>query len=65
VIEVQLEPDISPREQLRRLTKVRAKIEYWQHTAEKAARSHKKKRYQKLRSLGIKVSRLPKCYAVF
>jgi len=62
---VQLDPHMPKRERLRRLEKVAQKIEYDQHAAEKAVRSHTKTRYRKLRAMGIYVSKTRKCYHVF
>jgi hypothetical protein len=65
VVEAQLDPQMSARERTRRLEKALAKIEYWQESNERAARSHWKGRCRELRRLGIKLSKLRKCFNVF
>ena len=65
VVEVQLDPQMSARERTRRLEKELAKIEYWQESNRRAARSHWKGRCRELRRLGIKLSKLRKCFNVF
>jgi len=64
-VAVQLDPDLSPRERTRRLTKVLREIEYWQQSNERAARSHRKARRRKLRRLGIRLPQLRKCFNAF
>jgi hypothetical protein len=64
-VEVQLDPHVSSREQTRCLEKALAKIEYWQESNQRAARSHWKGRCRELRRLGIKLSQLRKCFNVF
>lgn len=64
-IEVQLDPDMGPRERTRRLAKVLGQIEYWQTSNARAARSHRKERLRKLHEVGIRVSNLRKCFHVF
>jgi hypothetical protein len=61
-VELQLDPHVSRRERLRRLDELARKIDYWQRHAEQAVRVHTKRRYRRLRALGIYVSKLPKCY---
>lgn len=65
VVEVQLDPDMSRREQARQLRKVAGKIEYIQDCRQRAARSHRKNRLRKLRRLGIRISNLRRCFDVF
>ena len=65
VVEAQLDPQMSARECTRRLKKALAKIEFWQESNQRAARSHWKGRCRELRRLGIKLSRLRKCFNVF
>jgi hypothetical protein len=65
VVEAQLDPQMSARERTRRVEKALAKIEYWQESNQRAARSHWKERCRELRRLGIKLSRLRKCFNVF
>ena len=64
-LEAQLDPNMGPRERTRLLRRVAKKIEYWQHQADKAARSHHKQRCRQLRARGTFISKLPKCYHVF
>jgi hypothetical protein len=65
VVEAQLDPQMSARERTRRLEKALAKIEFWQDSNQRAARSHWKGRCRELRRLGIKLSKLRKCFDVF
>jgi hypothetical protein len=65
VIEVQLDPQMSPRERTRRLEKALAEIEYWHQSNPRAARCHRKRRRRELRRLGIRLSQLRKCFNVF
>ena len=65
VVEAQLDPAMSPRERTRRLMKALDEIEYWHESNERAALSHWKARCRELRRLGIKLSRLKKCFNVF
>ena len=58
----QLDGCRSPTERRRRLVQVAAKIAYWQRTAAKAARCHRIRRLKQLRALGIRISRLTKCF---
>jgi hypothetical protein len=64
VLSAQLDPSISPAERSRRLVTIAEKIEYWQHAAAKAARCHRRARLKRLRAMGIRVSRLKKCYTI-
>lgn len=64
-VEAQLDPSAPPRERLRRLKRVAEKIDYWQRTAEKAARCHRRRRLRRLHSMGIYVSKLRKCSPAF
>ena len=65
VVEVQLDPQMSARERTRRLEKALAQIEFWHESNPRAARSHWKGRCRELRRLGIKLSKLRKCFDVF
>ena len=65
VIEVQLDPEMTEHERTRRLHKAFRKIEYWQERNERAARSHRRRRLRRLHQLGIKLSKLRKCFNVF
>ena len=65
VVEAQLDPQMSARERTRRLRKALAKVEFWQDSNQRAARSHWKARCRELRRLGIKLSKLRKCFNVF
>jgi hypothetical protein len=56
---------MTPRERKRRLESIAAKIEYWQRQADKAIRSHHKRRCRQLRERGIFISKLTKCFNVF
>jgi hypothetical protein len=56
---------MSPRERARRLTKVLEKIEHWQVRNQRAARCHRKRRLRRLHELGIRLSKLRKCFNVF
>lgn len=62
VLAVQLDGCRSRTERKRRLVQVAAKIAYWQRAAAKAARCHRIRRLRRLRALGIRVSRLTKCF---
>ena len=64
-VEVQLDPDLGPRERTRRLEKVLRRIEHWQDSNARAARSHRKQRLRELHEVGIRVSKLRKCFHVF
>jgi len=64
-IEVQLDPAMGPRERARRLAKVLRRIEHWQASNARAARSHRKQRLRQLHERGIRLSKLRKCYNVF
>lgn len=64
VVEVQLDADVSPRELTRRLRRMAELIEYIHARREKAARSHRKRRLRDLRSQGIYISKLSKCFNV-
>jgi len=65
VVEAQLDPQMSAREQTRRLEKALRQIEYWQKSNRRAARSHWKGRCREFRRLGIKLSQPRKCFHVF
>ena len=65
VVEAQLDPQMSARERTRCLKKALAKVEFWQESNQRAARSHWKGRCRELRRLGIKLSKLSKCFDVF
>ena len=65
VVEAQLDPQMSARERTRRLKKALAQVEFWQESNQRAARSHWKGRCRELRRLGIKLSKLTKCFDVF
>jgi len=65
VVEVQLDPEMSPRERMRLLRKALAEVEYWQESNRRADLSHGKRRRRELRRLGIKLSRLRECFNVF
>jgi hypothetical protein len=65
VVEAQLDPQMSARERTRRLEKALAETEYWHKSNQRAARSHRKGRCRELRRLGIKLSKLRKCFNVF
>ena len=65
VDEVQLDPQMSARERTRRLEKALAQIEFWHESNQRAARSHWKRWCRELRQLGIKLSKLRKCFNVF
>jgi len=58
----QLDGCRSRRERERRILKAAAKIAYWQRAAAKAARCHRIRRLRRLRAMGIRVSRLQKCF---
>ena len=60
--EVQLDPEMGPRERTRRLRKVLRRIAYWQASNHPVACSHRKKRLQRLRRLGIVLPELRKCF---
>ena len=61
-MEVQLDPDVSKREQNRQLLEVLAITEYRQIHNTRAAVSHRKTRCNDLRQLGIDLSKLTKCF---
>ena len=61
-VEAQLDPARSPEEQARLLEKVAGKIAYWQHSRERSARSHRKRRLRELHESGIRLSALRKCF---
>jgi len=63
-IEVQLDPEMGPRERTRRLRKVLRRIAYWQASNQHAARSHRKERLRRLHRLGIRLTKLKKCFNV-
>ena len=65
VIEVQLDPEMSEHERTRKLCKALGEVEYWQASNARAARSHRKQRLRELHELGIRVSKLRKCFHVF
>jgi hypothetical protein len=65
VVEAQLDPGLSKRERVRRLTRLVYQIEYWQRKAEKAARAHAKEGRRRLRKLGIRLSKIQKCFSSF
>ena len=65
VVEVQLDGNMSRREVRRQLGEVARIIEYHQRQRERAARSHRKRRLRLLRSLGIFITKLRKCFDVF
>ncbi len=65
VVEAQLDPQMSAPERTRRLKKALDKIEFWHESNQRAARSHWKGRCRELRRLGIKLSKLRKCFNVF
>jgi hypothetical protein len=62
VLAPQLDGSRSRTERKRRLLKAAAKVAYWQRAAAKAARCHRTRRLRRLRALGIRVSRLQKCF---
>jgi hypothetical protein len=62
---MQLDPRMPRSELLRRLRLAADKIEYWQRENQKASRAHIKRRYRKLRTMGIFVSKIRKCYNAF
>ena len=56
---------MAPSERGRKLRLVAGKIEYWQHTAAKAERAHRKRSLRELRRIGVCISKLKKCHNVF
>ena len=65
VVDAQLDPYEPPHERKRGLEKVARKIEYIQTRRRLAAQSHRKRRLRRLRELGIRISRLRRCFNVF
>jgi len=53
------------RERTRLLKKAIAAIEYWQESNQRADRGHCKRRRRELKRLGIRLSKLRKCFSVF
>lgn len=64
-IEAQLDPAMGPRERARRLAKVLRRIEHWQASNARAARSHHRQRLRQLHERDILLSTLEKCFHVF
>ena len=56
---------MGPRERTRRLAKALRRIEHWQVSNARAARSHRKQRLRELHERGIRLSKLRKCFNVF
>ena len=64
-VEVQLDPEQTPRERARRVARVVRCTEYWRTSNARAARSHRKHRLRALHRIGIRLSTLKKCFHVF
>jgi len=65
IVEFQLDPEMGARERTRLLKKAIAAIEYWQESNQRADRGHCKRRRRELKRLGIRLSKLRKCFNVF
>lgn len=63
-IEAQLDAGMPPRERNRKLRHIADNIQYWQRTAAKAERAHRKRNLRHLRKIGLCISKLRKCYKV-
>ncbi len=58
---MQLDPDTPDEERTRKLKRAATKIEYWQDSRARAAKSHRKAAVRKLQALGLELDQLRTC----